>query len=124
MRILLLDDDDDLRSIMCDIFQVVGQGHDCVAVGSYRELLEHADRALNTDLAIIDINLGADVPSGLDCERWLRQRGYTGRVIFLTGHALNHPLVVQAVNAGNVEILEKPQGIQQLIDIVTSGKAA
>jgi FixJ family two-component response regulator len=93
-------------------------------LGSYGDLISNGERALDTELAILDINLGANAPSGLDCERWLRQSGYTGHVIFLTGHALTHPLVVQAVNAGSVEILEKPQGINRLIEIVSAGSAA
>jgi DNA-binding NtrC family response regulator len=125
MRILLLDDDDDLRTTMREILMLVDEGsHQCVAVGSFAQLLDWRAKALDTELAILDINLGPNEPSGLDAERWLRENGYKGRVVFLTGHARTHPLVVDAARLGNVQILEKPLGLGSLLDMVSERRAS
>ena len=43
--------------------------------------------------------------SGLDAYRWLRQFGFRGEVVFLTGHAAHHPLVEQARALGKAKVL-------------------
>ena len=64
--------------------------------------------ALGCGLALLDINLGAGVPSGLDAYRWLKDNGFPGRTVFLTGHARSHPLVREARELTHVQVLSKP----------------
>jgi FixJ family two-component response regulator len=73
-------------------------------VGSYEELVALGEEAFGCGVAIIDINLGANRRSGIDAYAWLRSEGYTGRIVFLTGHASTHPLVVEAQRVGDAEI--------------------
>ena len=47
-------------------------------------------------LAFLDINLGAGQPSGLEVQRWLAAKGFTGKTVFMTGHGDGHPLVAKA----------------------------
>jgi FixJ family two-component response regulator len=68
--------------------------------------------------AILDVNLGPGRRSGIDAYAWLRQKGYTGRIAFLTGHARDHPLVVQAHRVGKVEIFTKPIDPDQMRSLV------
>ena len=48
------------------------------------------------------------VPSGLDAYLWLRKHGFHGRIVFLTGHAGSHPLVVEASRLGDADVVAKP----------------
>lgn len=119
VRILFLDDDDDLRSTFGEVFRVFGNGkHSCLCLASYEEMLAQKDAALATGLAILDINLGENRPSGLDAERWLRAHEYVGKVVLLTGHARSHPLVSQAAELAGVEVLEKPVAVGRLLDLI------
>jgi FixJ family two-component response regulator len=112
-RVLFLDDDDDLRDTFADIARDSFDA-ECLAVGSYEELLAHGDEALSCALAILDVNLGPDVPSGLDAYHWLRHEGFLGPIAFLTGHAGSHPLVAQAQRIGDALVMTKPASMATL----------
>lgn len=118
MAVLLLDDDDDLREALHGMIEFLG--HHCVSAGSLAELRAHAQTALGCRLAIVDVNLGSDAPSGIDAYEWLKQQSFSGNVVFLTGHARNHPLVKQAIRHGDAELCEKPIGAQELKRILNS----
>ena len=115
--VLFLEDDDDLRELFVK-FVAVFLERACVAVASYDELVALGEDALKCRGAILDINLGPDRPSGIDAYAWLRQQGYTGRIAFLTGHANNHPLVVEASRLGDAEIFTKPIDADQVRTLV------
>jgi DNA-binding NtrC family response regulator len=110
--VLFLDDDDDLRAIVVVLLQSLGAT--CLSAASVGELRQAAGRPQDYGLAILDINLGAGMPSGLDAYQWLRGAGFDGDVVFLTGHARNHPLVEAAKLIGNATVLEKPITADQL----------
>jgi DNA-binding NtrC family response regulator len=112
MSVLLLDDDDDLREALHGMIEFLG--HQCLSAGSLAELRAHADSALACSVAIVDVNLGSGVPSGIDAYAWLKQQHFPGSVVFLTGHARNHPLVKEAIRHGDAELLEKPIDAQEL----------
>jgi FixJ family two-component response regulator len=105
--VLFLDDDDDLRTTFIDLVSSLFD-RSCLGVRSYRDLVSRGESALTCEIAILDINLGPDLPSGLDAYRWLRQRGFPGRIVFLTGHASSHPLVRRAHAIGDARIIAKP----------------
>ena len=105
--VLFLDDDDDLRETFTDLVRTVFE-RGCFGCRSYDDLLALGDRALSCGVAILDINLGPEVPSGLDAYVWLRGHGFVGRIVFLTGHASSHPLVLEATRLGDAEVVAKP----------------
>ena len=74
------------------------------------------------DLAFLDVNLGADNPSGLDALRWLRERGYPGKTVFLTGHGVENPLVEEARSTSGVEVLQKPISMRRLARALARGR--
>jgi FixJ family two-component response regulator len=118
-RVLVLEDDGDLRDILCELLQVVGV-EQCVEAASLEQMERQRAQVLECTLAILDINLGASVPSGLDAYHWLRRNGFQGRIIFLTGHARSHPLVSEAYRLKDVKVLAKPVDTQVLLDLVES----
>jgi CheY-like chemotaxis protein len=111
LRVLFLEDSEDLRDVVVDLLELLGAT--CVAVASVDDL-QHVERPQDYALAILDINLGADAPSGINAYAWLRRVGFEGRVVFLTGHAQNHPLVEAATRIGDASVYAKPVSAAQL----------
>jgi FixJ family two-component response regulator len=116
-RVLVLEDDDDLRTLLCELLVAAG-AKACVSAGSYEELVRQKDPVQGCGLALLDVNLGSGVPSGLDAYHWLRDNGFTGRIVFLTGHARHHPLVRQAHELTQARVLSKPVDAEELMALV------
>jgi len=115
--VLYVEDNDDLRELVVELVTVVLK-HRCLGVGSYEELAALGKEALGCSVAILDINLGANRRSGIDAYAWLRDQGYKGRIVFLTGHASTHPLVIEATRIGDAEIFSKPIDPDRLRSII------
>ena len=115
--VLYVEDNDDLRELVTELVTVVFKRR-CVAVGSYEELVVLGQHALGCSVAILDINLGSNRRSGLDAYAWLRANGYTGPIVFLTGHASTHPLVVEAQRIGDAQTFSKPIDADRLRSII------
>lgn len=111
--ILVLDDDDDLRRVLCDLFDFYGAL--CTGVGSLDEMKSlEVNGQLPFDL---DVNLGEGKPSGVDACRWLQERSFSGQVLFLTGHGRSFPGVAEARALG-VRVLEKPVTVDDLLSLL------
>jgi FixJ family two-component response regulator len=111
--VLFLDDDDDLRATFADLVRTIF-ARECHGIGSHHDLVALGERALHCGVAILDINLGPEVPSGIEAYGWLRKHGFEGRIVFLTGHAASHPLVVEARRLGDAEVVSKPVSLDRL----------
>jgi FixJ family two-component response regulator len=120
LRVLVLEDDGDLRSILCELLLLSGADA-CVSASSLEDLRRKRVEALGCGLALLDINLGAGVPSGLEAYRWLKDNGFSGRAVFLTGHARSHPLVRETLESTHVQVLSKPIESKVLLELVRSG---
>ena len=116
-QIVFLDDSQDLRELMSAILESM-LGLECRCFSSFTELERHSDEVLNARVVILDVNLGPDVPDGVDAFNWLMDHGFSGKILFFTGHARTNPLVAQAVRNG-VEILEKPVHPDEIVSTVT-----
>ncbi len=112
-RVLVLDDDKDLRTVMSDLFLVLG-ADECILADSVAALEKNRERLKNFSVAILDVNLGRDQPTGVDAYKWLRGIGYDGKVAFLTGHAATHPLVLEASHLSDAEVIQKPASLDRL----------
>jgi FixJ family two-component response regulator len=77
------------------------------------------ERALDCGIAILDMNLESGSPGGLDVYRWLKQQGFAGRIVFLSGYDRSHPLVAATSRLPGVEILQKPVPFEALIELFT-----
>jgi ActR/RegA family two-component response regulator len=108
-----VDDDADLRATILDAATYLGMDQ-CVAVGSLAEVEQQRGDALECSLAVIDINLGQGVPSGVDVYHWLEHAQFHGRVVFLTGHGSDDPRVQEAARIAGVPVLTKPIGIADI----------
>jgi DNA-binding NtrC family response regulator len=115
--VLYVEDNDDLRELVVELVTVALQRR-CVGVGSYEEMVGLGEEVLGCSVAILDINLGPNRRSGIDAYTWLRDKGYAGRIVFLTGHASTQPLVVEAKRIGDAEIFSKPIDPDRLRAIV------
>jgi FixJ family two-component response regulator len=120
--VLLIDNDQDLLEALSDLIAVVSR-QPCLALRSLAELLDVGAQALDCELAIVDINLGAGAPSGVDVYGWLRSQRFRGRIVFLTGHAHAHPLVQRACRLGHAQVLRKPIELNELSALIL-GQAA
>jgi DNA-binding response OmpR family regulator len=112
--VLLVEDNDDLLELLGMLLDRAKIRH--VGAHSLAEVQALGERLDEIDLAILDVNLGHNLPSGVDVARWLRARGRQVRIIFLTGHATDHPLVIEAA-AEDGEILSKPIESKELVRI-------
>jgi len=116
-HVLFLDDDGDLRDIVVHVLESLDVA--CDAVGTVEEMKKRMDhRPDGFDLAILDINLGPGRESGVDAYKWLRSHGYAGRIAFLTGHGRSHPLVADALRAGDATVHDKPVTVVEFRAIV------
>ena len=116
--IFVVEDDDDLRLVLVDLIQRA-TARECLGLRTLADLREQRDAVLRCALGILDINLGSDEPSGLDAFAWLRAEQFSGRVVFLTGHAVTNPLVRRAGEMGNATVLAKPLQIQRLLELLS-----
>jgi DNA-binding response OmpR family regulator len=121
-KILILEDDDDLRAAVADVVSGL-LGWRYLDVGSFQDLVARRTAALECRLAILDITLAPGEPSGLDACAWLRQQGFGGKVVFLTGHAHSHPLVLRALETESAAVLEKPIDLAQLSALLGEAQA-
>jgi FixJ family two-component response regulator len=111
--VLLLDDDQDLLDALGELIGLM-TGRLVQKVRSFAELATLGPAVDRDALAILDVNLGPDAPSGVDAARWLRERKFPGRIVFLTGHAHGSPVVRQAQALGDIPVMTKPLRPEQL----------
>jgi DNA-binding NtrC family response regulator len=112
-RVLFVDDDDDLREVMQASLRALGV-RGVVSAASLHDVESHRDDVLACDIAVIDINLGTNEPSGLDVHAWLAQHGFKGRTVFLTGHGSNDPRVREAASLAGSRLASKPISVSEL----------
>ena len=105
-RIVFLDDSEDLRELLPILIKSL-LGEECRSFGNLKEFEDHMEEVLLARVVILDINLGPNVPDGVDAFHWLMKHGFQGKVLFFTGHARSNPQVALAERSG-VAILEKP----------------
>jgi FixJ family two-component response regulator len=117
--IFVLDDDPDILDSMSAVVNGLCK-RPCITAASVKEMLGLSKQVLDSGLAFLDINLGADNPSGVEGYRWLRKHKYTGRVVFFTGHAQTHPQVQEAKRLGDADIVQKPVPLGSILKLIGS----
>jgi FixJ family two-component response regulator len=112
--VLIVDDDEEIRSALQELFESVGL--DALGFASPRDLLA-GPLPNRPGCLILDIRMPGT--SGLDLQSHLASRGDAKPVVFLTGHG-DIQMTVQAMKAGAVDFLTKPVRDQTLLDAVTA----
>jgi response regulator of citrate/malate metabolism len=120
--VLLIDNDEDLLEALSDWVKVIS-GKPCLALRGLAELMRVGPRALEHDLALVDINLDPGAPTGMDVCAWLRGHRFRGRIVFLTGHGQGDPIVQRACRLGRAEVLRKPIEINRLAELINAEAA-
>jgi DNA-binding response OmpR family regulator len=111
---LIVDDDEDLRETVSDVFGLAGVPRRVLAA-TLAEVQRHGQAALQSGLAIVDVNLGEGEPTGVDVYHWLRANGFAGTIVFLTGHAAADERVAAAAAVPNTRIMSKPISFEALV---------
>ena len=108
-RILVVDDDANLRKTLSDILKI--KGYEVVAAGSGAEGIAEAERTV-VNVALIDLKL-PDM-SGIEVMRRIKLATPLTEAIILTGHA-SLDTAVEATNKGAFSYLLKPYEIDDLL---------
>ena len=118
IKLLLVDDDQDLRQDMVAFFQRSGyQVSDC---GSAQEAMELTDRH-HFDVAILDMVIPG--MSGLELLEQLKTRGCDSEIVMLTGEGTIEA-AVEAIKKGAREFLTKPIRLKELERLVQKAHSA
>lgn len=115
-KIVYLDDSDDLIRLLSRLIKFK-LSEDCLGVHSMGELMSKSSEVLQSQLAILDINLGMGEPTGVDAYEWLRAHNFQGEIFFLTGHSRSDPLVAQACQTG-ASVWDKPIATNQIFTAI------
>ncbi|MBN2609376.1 MAG: PAS domain S-box protein, partial [Candidatus Fermentibacteraceae bacterium] len=108
--ILLVEDDDSLRSIAEDYLS--REGYEIISVASAEDALELSKNTVDRiQLLLTDIVLPG--VSGVDLAVKLREDGFEGRILFITGYAKKTALPAD-LQKGAREILHKPFSLSTL----------
>lgn len=115
-KVMLLEDNEDMRLLMAK-FLTLKLGCQCLGLSSVSALKARREEVVQQDVAILDIDLGTDQPSGLDAWQWMSTLPFSGKIIFLTGQAKSNPLVNDVRRAGAI-VIEKPVRPEDLVNVV------
>jgi PAS domain S-box-containing protein len=108
-RVLVLDDDQDLRKVLSHI--LAASGYEPLAVGTGQEALDSLADG-RPDVALIDLRL--DDMSGLDVLKAIKQRSPGTECILLTGHA-SKTSAIEAMNLEAYSYVQKPYDMETLL---------
>jgi DNA-binding NtrC family response regulator len=117
-RVVVLDDDVDLCELLQLLFEAT-LGVECMVAHSFAELTALRGDVLECELAILDVNLGPRVASGLDALAWLQANHFHGAIVFLTGHARRDSVLHDHAASAGVPVLEKPVDPDTLLALLS-----
>lgn len=110
--VLVVDDDDGMRSALQRLLTRGGLGVDAYATGAQFLAAARFDRP-----GCIVLDVGMPQMSGLEVQAQLKRRGVMLPVVFLTGSA-DIPIAVAAMREGAVDFIEKPFDNDDLVQRV------
>jgi DNA-binding NarL/FixJ family response regulator len=103
-KVLVVDDDDDLRTMLCEL--LVSEGYDICQAGNGREALAVAAR-VGSDVVLLDVHLpglhGYEV-----CRRLRIAHGYRMAIVFLSGSRTEAFDRIAGLEAGGDDYMTKP----------------
>jgi len=113
-EILVIDDNADIRFLICNILQE--NGYILRSAANYEQAYQEINKKL-PNLAIIDIKLDKGDKDGIDLLKLLMLKDRSLPVIMISGHA-NVQVAVEAIRLGAYEFVEKPFSSEKLLNYV------
>ena len=113
-EILVIDDNADIRFLICKILQE--KGYNIRSAANYNQAVAEINTKL-PNLAIIDIKLDKGDKDGIDLLKLLMSIDKTIPAIMISGHA-NVQAAVEAIRIGAYEFVEKPFSSEKLLNYV------
>ena len=113
-EILIIDDNADIRFLICNILKECG--YQIRSAANYDQAISEINSKL-PNLAIIDIKLDKGDKDGIDLLKLLISKNKDTPVIMISGHA-NVQVAVEAIRIGAYEFLEKPFSSEKLLNYV------
>ena len=113
-EILVIDDNADIRFLICNILQE--NGYVIRSAANYEQAIKEINTKLPS-LAIVDIKLDKGDKDGIDLLKLLIEKDKSLPVIMISGHA-NVQVAVEAIRLGAYEFVEKPFSSEKLLNYV------
>ena len=113
-EILVIDDNADIRFLICNILK--DQNYIVRSAANYDQAVFEIKKKI-PDLAIVDIKLDKSDKDGIELLRLLVKLDKSTPVIMISGHA-NVQLAVEAIRLGAYEFLEKPFSTEKILNYV------
>ena len=113
-EILVIDDNADIRFLICNILQE--NGYSIRSAANYDQAIKEINTNL-PDIAIVDIKLDKGDKDGIDLLKLLVNKNKSLPVIMISGHA-NVQGAVEAIRIGVDEFVEKPFSSEKLLNYV------
>jgi two-component system nitrogen regulation response regulator NtrX len=113
-EILVIDDNADIRYLICNILQE--NGFIVRSAANYEQAVKEINIKL-PNLAIVDIKLDKGDKDGIDLLKLLIDKKKSLPVIMVSGHA-NVQVAVEAIRLGAYEFVEKPFSSEKLLNYI------
>ena len=111
-EILVIDDNTDIRFLICNILKE--NGYNVREAANYNQAVKEITKKL-PDLAIIDIKLDKGEKDGIDLLKLIMSFDKNTPSIMISGHA-SVQLAVEAIRIGAYEFVEKPFSSEKLLN--------
>ena len=116
-EILVIDDNADIRFLICNILEE--QNFKVRSAANYDQAVLEINNRL-PDLAIIDIKLDKPDKDGIDLLKLINKKNKLTPVIMISGHATVQ-IAVEAIRLGAYEFIEKPFSKEKIVNYVNRG---
>ena len=116
-EILVIDDNADIRFLICNILKE--KDFTVRSAANYDQAVIEIKKKI-PDLAIIDIKLDKGDKDGIELLKLIMKKNKTTPVIMISGHA-NVQLAVEAIQIGAYEFVEKPFSTEKILNYVNRG---
>ena len=113
-EILVIDDNSDIRFLICNILQE--KGYLVRSAANYNQAVQEIETKL-PDLAVVDIKLDKGDKDGIDLLKLFMAKKKKIPVIMVSGHA-NVQVAVEAIRLGAYEFVEKPFSSEKLLNYI------
>ena len=117
LHVAVIDDDETLCTALAMFFETIGVTQ-CTIALNLAELETKRAKIPQIDVIFLDVNLGVNQPDGIFVYHWLINNGFTGRVIFMSGHARSHPKIEEIQKIAGTYFLQKPMPLKEIEALV------